>query len=110
MTGTRIELMKSHGSSSCKRPYGLGKRLEQVGANKVKALAAARQALEEGGIRDFSMESLAKASGVSRQTIHNLFGTRANLLETLFDQIAREAGIERMREAMRARDGNAMLE
>jgi AcrR family transcriptional regulator len=48
-------------------------------------LKAARAQLEKGGTRDFSMESLAKASGVTRQTIHNLFGTRSGVLETLFD-------------------------
>ena len=56
------------------------------------------------------MESLAKASGVTRQTIHNLFGTRTGVLETLFDQIARDAGMERMREVMMTSDAGAMLD
>jgi AcrR family transcriptional regulator len=56
------------------------------------------------------MESLAKASGVTRQTIHNLFGTRTGVLETLFDQIAREGGMERMREVMTANDADMMLD
>jgi AcrR family transcriptional regulator len=56
------------------------------------------------------MEALAKASGVTRQTIHNLFGTRSGVLETLFDQIARDGGMERMREVMMLRDAGAMLD
>ena len=56
------------------------------------------------------MESLAKASGVTRQTIHNLFGTRAGVLETLFDQIALDGGMERMRDVMMARDAGTMLD
>jgi AcrR family transcriptional regulator len=56
------------------------------------------------------MEALAKASGVTRQTIHNLFGTRSGVLERLFDQIALEGGMERMREVMMTRDTGAMLD
>jgi AcrR family transcriptional regulator len=97
-------------TSSCKRPYELGKRLEQMGRTKATVLAAARAQLETGGVREFSMESLAKASGVTRQTIHNLFGTRTALLEALFDKIAAEAGMERMREVMTTSDPMLMLE
>lgn len=102
--------MESNGSPSCKRPYELGKRLEQMGRTKATVLLAARSQLESGGIREFSMESLAKASGVTRQTIHNLFGTRRGVLETLFDQIARDAGMERMRDVMMRSDAGTMLD
>jgi AcrR family transcriptional regulator len=102
--------MERDGNSSCKRPYELGKRLEQMGRTKAAVLSAAREQLEAGGMREFSMESLAKASGVTRQTIHNLFGTRTGVLETLFDQIARDGGMERMREVMTASDAGAMLD
>lgn len=102
--------MEGDGTSSCKRPYELGKRLEQMGRTKTTVLAAARAQLETGGVREFSMESLAKASGVTRQTIHNLFGTRTALLEALFDKIAAEAGMERMREVMTTSDPMLMLE
>lgn len=80
-----------------------------MGRTKGAVLAATRKQLETGGMRDFSMESLANASGVTRQTIHNLFGTRSELLEALFDQIAVDAGMERMREVMTASDPDAML-
>jgi AcrR family transcriptional regulator len=102
--------MESGGNSSCKRPYELGKRQEQMGRTKTAVLAAAREQLEAGGMREFSMESLARASGVTRQTIHNLFGTRTGVLETLFDQIARDGGMERMRDVMMARDAGTMLD
>ena len=105
-----MTLVESRESSSCKRPYELGKRLEQMGRTKAAVLAAARTHLETGGMREFSMDSLAKASGVTRQTIHNLFGTRSAVLETLFDQIAVDAGMERMREVMTTSDPNVMLE
>ena len=105
-----MTLVESSETSSCKRPYELGKRLEQMGRTKAAVLAAARTHLETGGMREFSMDSLAKASGVTRQTIHNLFGTRSAVLETLFDQIAADAGMERMREVMTTNDPNVMLE
>jgi len=60
-------------------------------------------------VRDLTMESLAKASEVTRQTIHNLFGTRTGLLDALFDSMALEAGMARMREIFSARDGDLML-
>ena len=97
-------------TSSCRRPYELGKRLEQMGRTKAAVLAAARAQLEAGGMREFSMESLAKASGVTRQTVHNLFGTRAAVLEALFDQIAVDAGMERMREVMTTSDPSVMID
>lgn len=73
-------------------------------------IAAAREQLESGGVREFSMGSLAKASGVTRQTIHNMFGTRMGVLEAVFDQIAIGAGMERMREVMTAGNPDAMLD
>src|SRR5580765_5182208 len=102
--------MKSAQNSSCKRPYELGKRLEQIDQTRAAVLKAARAQLEKGGMREFSMESLAKASGVTRQTVHNLFGTRSGVLETLFDQIGRDGGMERMRDVMLSRDTKAMLD
>jgi AcrR family transcriptional regulator len=93
-----------------KRPYELGKRLEQMDASRAAILRAAKQQLEAGGYRRFTMESLAAASGVTRQTIHNLFGTKTGVLEALFDLIALESGMERMREVMMSPSGDAQIE
>jgi len=93
----------------CKRPYDLGKRQEASGRTREAVLAAARAQLETGGVRELTMEALARASGVTRQTIHNLFGTRSGVLEALFDRMAMDAGMMRMREVMTAPDGESML-
>jgi AcrR family transcriptional regulator len=93
----------------CKRPYDLGKRQEASGRTRELVLEAARVQLESGGVRDLTMEALAKASGVTRQTIHNLFGTKTAVLEALFDRIASDAGMMRMREVMTANDPERML-
>jgi AcrR family transcriptional regulator len=93
----------------CKRPYELGKRREASDRTRGAVLSVARELLETGGARDLTMEALAKASGVTRQTIHNLFGTRTGVLEALFDRIAADAGMMRMREVMTSSDAESML-
>lgn len=95
---------------SCKRPYTLGKRLEQSDSRKAKILAAARAQLESGGLPALTLEAVAQASGVSRQTVHNLFKTKVGLLEALFDQIALEAGMNQMPSVMQQSDPAVMLQ
>lgn len=41
----------------------------------------------EGGLRDFTMELVAKRSGVSRMTVYYQFHSRAELLDALFDEL-----------------------
>jgi AcrR family transcriptional regulator len=96
-------------SDSCKRPYALGKRLEQSDGRKAKIMAAARAQLESGGLPAFTLEAVAQIGGVSRQTVHNLFKTKSGLLEALFDQIALEAGMDQMPAVMKQSDPDAML-
>jgi AcrR family transcriptional regulator len=97
-------------AEQAKRPYELGKRLEQMDHSRGAILRAAQAQLEAKGYRQWTMASLAAESGVTRQTIHNLFGTKQAVLEALFDVIALESGMERMREAMTQPSGEAMLE
>lgn len=94
---------------NCKRPYTLGKRLELSDRNRAKILAAARAQLESNGFLNFTLDGLARESGITRQTIHNLFGTKTDVLEALFDQIALDSGMERMRIVMQQSDPAAML-
>lgn len=101
--------MNEKENEPCKRPYELGKRQEASDRTREAVLAVARAQLETGGVRDLTMESLARASGVTRQTIHNLFGIRTGVLEALFDRIAGDAGMMRMREVMTSPDGESML-
>jgi AcrR family transcriptional regulator len=92
-----------------KRPYDLGKRLEQMDESRAAILRAAKQQLAAQGYPRLTMASLAAESGVTRQTIHNLFGTKAGVLEAVFDLIALESGMERMREVMMLPPGEAQL-
>lgn len=102
-------MTESGSDSQCKRPYDLGKRQQASSRTRELVLDAARNLLESGGARDLTMEALAKGSGVTRQTIHNLFGTKTAVLEALFDRIAMNAGMARMREVMTASDPEHML-
>jgi AcrR family transcriptional regulator len=93
-----------------KRPYDLGKRLEQMDESRAAILRAAKAQLVSNGFRQLTMASLAEESGVTRQTIHNLFGTKTGVLEAVFDLIALDSGMERMREVMMQPPGDAQLE
>jgi AcrR family transcriptional regulator len=98
------------GEEEAKRPYELGKRLEQMDQSRAAILRAAQSQLEGNGYRQLTMASLAAESGLTRQTVHNLFGTKRAVLEALFDIIALDGGMERMREAMTQASGERMLE
>jgi AcrR family transcriptional regulator len=93
-----------------KRPYELGKRLEQMDESRAAILRAAKQQLAAEGYQRLTMASLAAESGLTRQTIHNLFGTKTGVLEAMFDLIALESGMERMREVMTLPPGDAHLQ
>src|ERR1700761_80694 len=83
-----------------KRPYDLGKRIDNMDHTRRAVLTAARKLLEAHGYRQLTMASLAARRGVTRQTIHNLFGSKQGVLEALFDTIALEGGMGRMRDVM----------
>ena len=70
-----------------KRPYTLGKRLEQSDRKRLRILAAAREQLESDGYAGLTLDSLARKTALTRQTIHNLFGTKSGVIEALFDHI-----------------------
>jgi AcrR family transcriptional regulator len=98
--GQDKDIVPKKRTDSCKRPYTLGRRQELSDHKRATILAAARKQLESAGYPRFTMETLATESGVTRQTVHNLFGTKTALLEALFDHIALDAGMERMRSVM----------
>jgi AcrR family transcriptional regulator len=96
-------------TSDCKRPYSLGKRLKQSDQKRAKILTVLQKELEAKGFSSLTLDGLAQESGVTRQTIYNLFATKAGLLEALFDRIAIEGGMERMRSVMQAADSRSVL-
>jgi AcrR family transcriptional regulator len=99
----------SHETTVCPRPYSLARRQQQSDRKRAKILAKARVQLESRGFVDFSLESIARHSGVTRQTIYNLFGSRSGLLEAVFDQLAISGGMTRMRSVMQQSDPHSAL-
>ena len=91
-------------SSSCTRPYSSAHRQEASNRKRAKILRVSRSQLESNGFSDFSLEAIARQGGVTRQTVYNLFGSRAGLLEALFDELSIEAGMHRMRNVMQQAD------
>lgn len=94
---------------SCARPYTLGERQKESDRKRTKILASARAQLESSGFVEFALESVARQSGVTRQTIYNLFGSKTGLLEALFDAIAVDGGMQRMRMVMQQADAESAL-
>jgi AcrR family transcriptional regulator len=94
---------------SCPRPYNLGQRAEAMDRTRARIISAARMLLLRKGIAEFSMDAVARQAKVTRQTVHNQFGTRSALLESLFDQMALQGGMEGIARAFQQTDPKATL-
>jgi AcrR family transcriptional regulator len=71
------------------RPYRLGQRQATTDQTRARILAAAHQLLAApGGIAGVTVEAVARHADVARMTIYYQFGSKAGLLEALFDQLA----------------------
>lgn len=63
------------------RQYRLGRRQASVDRTAENILAAARRQLEQGA--GLSLGAVARAAGVTRATVYNRFGSRAELLSRM---------------------------
>lgn len=75
-----------------------------------RILAAARDLAAKQGFGGFSLEKVAELAGVSRLTIYYQFGSKAELLEALFDRFAARGGLDRLPEAFKQADPLAGLD
>ena len=73
-------------------------------------LEAAREILRSEGLPALTMEAVARRVGVSRQTVHNQFGSRIALLEALIDSAAISGGMDRLREVFSETNPRRALE
>ena len=70
-------------------------------ATRARVIDAATELLRnEERAEAMSLESAAKAAGVTRATVYNQFGSRRGLLEAVFDARAKEGGLFRIASAM----------
>lgn len=88
-----------------RRAYVSSVRSAAAAEKRERVLEAAAKLLREDlSIARFSLDSVAKAAGVTRLTVYNQFGSRRGLLEAVFDEIAREGGLFGLADAMTMAD------
>src|SRR2546421_2324406 len=68
-----------------KRRYDASRRQEQARENRARVLTAARTLFLTHGYAETSMPEIAKAAGVSVQTVYKTFANKATLLKAVFD-------------------------
>ncbi|MGW9210939.1 TetR/AcrR family transcriptional regulator [Embleya sp. NPDC055664] len=90
------------------RVYKSDKRQAAAEDTRLRILTAARSLLAATKPTQLTLDAIAKAADVSRQTVYNAFGTKAGLLEALFDGLATRAGVD-LSEAFAAPDVDAAL-
>ena len=94
-----------------RRAYVSSVRTSAAAEKRNRVLEAAAKLLREDlSIARFSLEGVAKAAGVTRLTVYNQFGSRRGLLETVFDDIAREGGLHKIADAMTMADPREALD
>lgn len=93
---------KSLERTSPPRPYRLGLRQGTIDEKRQKVIEAARALImSDRAPALFSVDAVATAAGVARATIYNQFGSRAGLLEALYDDLARRGGMFELGEVFR---------
>src|SRR5690349_1360891 len=93
------------------RPYRSGKRKLSIDETRTRILEATRKLLASGRwAADLSMEAIARKAGVSRLTIYYQFGSRAGLLEALYDHLASRGNIRQVADVFQESDPNQALE
>ena len=92
------------------RPYQLGQRQAAVDETRRKVLSAARDLLTEpAGPALFTVDAIAKRADVARATVYYRFGSKAGLLEALFDDLAAHCRMDRLAEAFTTPDPDEAL-
>src|ERR1700704_3298750 len=76
------------------RPYRLGQRQVANEATRGRIVEAARDLLASpDGLGEFTVEAGARQAKVARMTVYYQFGSRAGLLEAIFDDMAARGGM-----------------
>jgi AcrR family transcriptional regulator len=92
------------------RSYTLGKREAGVDQTRSRILESARQLLAGENETDLGMEAIARRADVSRLTLYYQFGSRAGLLEALYDYLAARGNMRRMAEVFHEPDPSKALD
>ncbi|HET6342752.1 MAG TPA: helix-turn-helix domain-containing protein [Gemmatimonadota bacterium] len=92
------------------RPYRLGRRQEGVDKTRDRILDAARTLLKGDGYAEFTVDTVAREADVSRATVYYQFGSKAGLLEALFDDLAVRGRMTDLADAFQEADPLAALD
>jgi AcrR family transcriptional regulator len=68
---------------------------------RARILAAARKLLLSKSFSEFTMEAVARKADVSRLTVYYQFESKAGLLESLYDYLAKRGEMERLADTFR---------
>lgn len=79
------------------------------GETQERILAAAREMAIEEGFSRITLERVAERAGVSRMTIYYQFGSRQELLESMFDSFAERGRLDQLPLAFREPDARIGL-
>ncbi len=94
------------------RPYRSEQRDAASAATRQRIVRAAIELVSaDAGIREFTMEAVARQAGVSRVTVYYQFGSRRELLDASFDELAERGGIaDGLSSAFRQAEAGAVLD
>jgi AcrR family transcriptional regulator len=93
-----------------RRPYQPVQRQRAVDEGRERIVLAARALLEADDDEPFSIDAVARRAGVARMTVYNQFGSKAGLLEALFDHLAVRGELVRMPELFAEKDAVKALD
>jgi AcrR family transcriptional regulator len=92
------------------RPYRLGQRQAANEPTRGRIVEAARDLLASpDGLVEFTVEAVARQAKVARMTVYYQFGSRAGLLEAIFDDLAVRGGMRELPRTFQQPDALAAL-
>jgi len=92
------------------RSYDMSRRSRAVEAAREQVSSAAHQLLADPACHELSLDAVARAAGVTRATLYNQFGSRAELLVAIFRDLGQRMKAERIYAAMRLPDPMGALD
>lgn len=92
------------------RHYRMGQRSAAAERTRERILTAVRELLATPrGFYEFSVDAVARKSGVARMTVYYQFGSKAGLLEALYSHLVTRRETEQLVGALRNSDSLATL-
>ena len=91
-------------------PHPPVERRRSVDLGRTRILEAARELLRLDDLAAFSLDAVARRAGVTRMTVYNQFGSKAGLLEALFDLLVERGAFAEMPAVFMEEDADAALD